>query len=254
MNSMDNQQINPETVNLLVPMAGAGSRFVQQGFTDPKPLIQVLGKPMVEWATDSFNFVGKLKSYRFIFVVLHEHIEKFQIDEKLKKHFGPNTIVITATGVLNGQSKSCLLAKPYINNEQKLFIYNCDTFMKSDVWDVIEKEDPDGVIPCFEATNPSYSYAKVDEQGNVTEVAEKQAISNLATIGMYYFKHGADYVKAAEAQIEKNLTYNNEFYVGPCYNEIIAEGKKVKVATVLEKWVIGTPEEMKNFEANYKNT
>lgn len=251
---MDKQSLNSQTVNLLIPMAGAGSRFVQQGFLDPKPLIQVLGKPMVEWATDSFNFLEKLENYRFIFVVLHEHIEKFKIDEILKQQFGKDTVVITATGVLNGQSKSCLLAKPYINNQQKLFIYNCDTYMKSDVWDIIEKQNPDGVIPCFEATNPSYSYAKVDQHGNVIEVAEKQAISNLATIGMYYFKHGADYVRAAEAQIEKNITYNNEFYVGPCYNEIIAVGKKIKVATVLEKWVIGTPEEMANFVSNYKES
>ncbi len=233
-------------------MAGMGSRFVQAGFIDPKPLIPVLGKTMVEWAMKSFNFLDKIQNYRLIFVVLHEHIEKYQIDVKLKALFGEQTIVIPATGVLNGQSKSCMLAKQYIDNDSKLFIYNCDTYMTSNIWDIIVKEDPDGVIPCFEATNPSYSYAKVDSGGNVVEVAEKQAISNLATIGMYYFKKGSDYVQAAETQFAGNKTYNNEFYVGPCYNELIVAGKHIKIASVLTRWIIGTPDELKNFEQNYK--
>ena len=246
------EDFNSDMVNILIPIAGAGSRFTKAGFTVPKPLIESHGKTMVEWALQSFNFLDKIKNYRLIFVVLEEHIKQYQLDEKLKKLFGPQTIVITQYGLMNGQTKSSLLAKEYINNNNKLFIYNCDTYATAPVWESIEKEDPDGLLVCFESTDPRYSFAKNDQYGYVSEVAEKVAISNLASTGMYYFKRGSDFVTAAEQLIARGEMYNNEFYVMPCYTELLKAGKKIKTVLTESLWVLGTPEELKNFEENYR--
>jgi capsule biosynthesis phosphatase len=245
-------QFNTKKVNILIPMAGAGSRFVKAGFSDPKPLIDVLGEPMITWAMKSFNFLEKINDYQLIFIILKEHAEKYHIDESLKAIFGTQIKVIVLDSITRGQAETCLMAKKYINNYNKLFIYNCDTYSTSNIWDMIEKENPDGIIPCFLATDRRYSYAKNDSYGYVCEIAEKKTISNLASTGMYYFKRGSDFVSTVETMIENNVTFNNEFYVAPCYNELLKSGKKVKTILIDENYVMGTPEELDSFVKNYK--
>ena len=110
----------------------------------------------------------------------------------------------------------------------------------------------DGGILTFNATHPKWSYAKVDETGFVSEVAEKKVISDQATVGVYYWKRGSDYVKYAEQMIEKNIRTNNEFYVCPVFNEAISDGKKIRVKTVEKMWGIGTPEDLNYFLDNHK--
>jgi capsule biosynthesis phosphatase len=237
-------------VNILIPMAGAGLRFKQKGFVDPKPLIKTKGKTLVEWAVRSFHFLNKIKTYRLIFIVLDEHVKKFRIDKQLKELFGNETVVITQFGLLSGQAKSSYLAKEYIDNFNKLFIFNCDTYSESAIWELIEKEDPDGILEVFESSEPRYSFVKLDEFGYVTQTAEKVTISNLASTGMYYFKRGTDFVRAAEALFMRQETQNNEFYIIPCYNEMLKSGKKIRAVKALKNYILGTPEELKAFEKN----
>ena len=111
----------------------------------------------------------------------------------------------------------------------------------------------DGNILTFRNTHPKYSYVKLNEDGNVTEVKEKQVISDIATVGIYYWAKGSDYVKYAEQMIAKNIRFNNEFYVAPVYNEAIQDGKKVTIFDV-ENWGIGTPEDLNYFLGNYKGS
>ncbi|MBI5003533.1 NTP transferase domain-containing protein [Candidatus Kaiserbacteria bacterium] len=241
-----------ERVNILIPMAGRGSRFAQAGFTDPKPLIPTHGATMVEWAMRSFDFLKQIKRYKLIFIILKEHDEKYKLSTELKRKFGQDTVVIAIDEVTRGQAETCLAATSHIDNYNQLFIYNCDTYSTSKIWDLIQEEKPDGVIPVFTATDPRYSYAKVDEYGYVQQTAEKRAISDQASTGMYYFKRGSDFVRAAEKMIATGEMHNGEFYVIPCYNELLKSGKNIRTIPVDDYWVLGTPEELETFNKNFK--
>lgn len=240
-----------EKVNFLIPMAGAGSRFFKAGYNIPKPLIDVFGEPMIKWAVKSFDFLDKIDNYQLIFVILEEHDNIYDLGNKLKNIFGDKAMVIKLNKITRGQAETCLAAKKQINNKNKLFIYNCDTYSTSAIWDLILAEDPDGILPCFKSDDPRYSFARINEVGDVVETAEKKAISNLATTGMYYFKHGHDFVNVVEKMISENNLYNNEFYVAPCYNELITIGKKIKTILVDKNFVMGTPEELNIFIKSY---
>jgi dTDP-glucose pyrophosphorylase len=250
---MANKSNSEAKVNILIPMAGRGSRFVQKGFAQPKPLIPTHGATMVEWAMRSFDFLDKLTSYQLIFIILKEHDETYNLSQELRKKFGAETAVVALDQVTRGQAETCLAAKPYINNSSQLFIYNCDTYSTSKIWEMIEKEHPDGIIPSFHATDPRYSYSKLDAQGFVEETAEKKPISELASTGMYYFKRGSDFVTAAENMIAAGGLQNGEFYVIPCYNELIKSGKKIRTIMVDQYWVLGTPEELEHFNKNFRD-
>ncbi len=108
-------------------------------------------------------------------------------------------------------------------------------------------DEVDGGITTFHSVHPKWSFAKVDDYGYVTEVAEKKPISDIATVGVYFWKHGSDYVKYAEQMIEKNVRVNNEFYVCPVFNEAILDGKKIKTFNVNKMMGIGTPEDLEAF-------
>jgi len=231
-------------LNVLVPMAGAGSRFAAAGYTFPKPLIEVNGKPMIQVVVENLNMDA-----HFIFIVQQEHYEKYNL-KYLLNLIAPGCDIVQVNGITEGAACSTLLAKDYINNDSPLIMANSDQYVE---WNSNEcmysfsADDIDGGILTFEATHPKWSYAKVGADGFVSEVAEKKVISNEATVGVYYWKKGSDYVKYAEQMIEKNIRVNNEFYVCPVFNEAIADGKKVKIKHVENMWGIGTPEDLDYF-------
>jgi capsule biosynthesis phosphatase len=253
--AIDTNHMDDEMVNILIPMAGHGSRFKKAGYTEPKPMIDVLGEPMIEWALKSFDFLDKLKKYRLIFIILGEHDVDGSLTAWLKKiRLGAETHVISLSQVTRGQAETCLAARAIIDNHNKLFIFNCDTYSTSDIWNIIIADDPDGILACFKATDPRYSFARLGEHGHVVETAEKKPISDYATNGMYYFKRGVDFIRAADRMINENLLHNNEFYVAPLYNELIKSGKKVRIATADKNHVMGTHEELEYFIKNYKKS
>ena len=236
-------------MNVLIPMAGAGKRFFDAGYVFPKPLIEVDNKPMIQWVIESLNLQAN-----YIFIIQKEHQEKYNIKSVLKI-LQPECKIIELDHLTEGAACTTLLAKKYINNSDPLIIANSDQYINwnsSKALYDFNSKNLDGAILTFEAIHPKWSYAKCNEEGFVTEVAEKKVISKNATVGVYYWKHGSDYVKSAEEMIEKNIRVNNEFYVCPVYNEFLAKNKKVKIHNVDKMWGLGTPEDLNNFIRSIK--
>jgi HAD superfamily hydrolase (TIGR01509 family) len=236
-------------MNVLIPMAGAGSRFQQAGYTFPKPLIDVRGKPMIQVVAENLNVEAT-----FVYVVQKEHREKYNLDTLLNL-ITPNCKIVEVDGVTEGAACTTLLAKEHIDTDAPLLMANSDQFVEWDSNEFMYKmveQNLDGGIVTFRATHPKWSFAKTDEYGFVTEVAEKNPISDIATVGIYYWKHGSDYVRFAEQMIQKNIRVNNEFYVCPVFNEAIGDGKKIKTFDVPAMWGLGTPEDLKYYLENYK--
>ena len=246
---MSSPQWTNDKLNVIIPMAGAGSRFEQAGYTFPKPLIDVEGKPMIQVVVENLNMVAN-----FIFIVQKSHRIKYNLDTLLNI-IAPNCKIIEVDGLTEGAACTALLAKDLINNDNPLFFANSDQFVS---WDSnefmykMQETDCDGGIVTFESIHPKWSFAKVNEFGLVTEVAEKNPISNMATVGFYYWKHGSDFVKYAEQMIEKNIRVNNEFYVCPVFNQAIEGGKSIRTFEVNKMWGLGTPEDLKYFIENHK--
>lgn len=235
-------------MNVLIPMAGAGSRFQQAGYTFPKPLIDVKGKPMIQVVAENLNIDAT-----FIYVVQKEHRTKYNLDTLLNL-ITPNCKIVEVDGITEGAACTTLLAKEHINMDEPLLMANSDQFVEWDsnefMYKMIE-QNVDGGIVTFRATHPKWSFAKIDEHGYVTEVAEKNPISDIATVGVYYWKRGSDYVKYAEQMINRNIRVNNEFYVCPVFNQAIEAGKRIKTFDVPKMWGLGTPEDLTFFLENY---
>tara|TARA_B100000427_G_scaffold325640_1_gene332827 strand:- start:454 stop:1842 length:1389 start_codon:yes stop_codon:yes gene_type:complete len=231
-------------MNVLIPMAGAGSRFERAGYTFPKPLIDVNGKPMIQLVTENLNIEA-----RHIYIVQKSHYEKYNLQQLLNL-ISPDCVIVQVDGVTEGAACTTLLAKEFINNDEPLVISNSDQVFE---WDSNEfmysmvADEVDGGILTFEATHPKWSFAKLGEDGFVTEVAEKNPISNIATAGVYYFRKGSDYVKYAEQMIERDIRTNNEFYVCPVYNQACEDNQKVKVFHIDRMWGLGTPEDLNHY-------
>lgn len=238
-----------EKLNVLIPMAGAGSRFEQAGYTFPKPLIEVKGKPMIQVVVDNLNLDAN-----YIYVVQKSHREKYNLDTLLNL-ITPGCKIIETIGITEGAACTALLAKEFIDNDNPLFFANSDQFVEWDSSDFMYKMQETGVdggIVTFNATHPKWSFAKIDENGFVTEIAEKNPISDIATVGYYFWKNGSDFVKYAEQMIKKNIRVNNEFYVCPVFNEAISSGKKITTFNAEKMWGLGTPEDLKYYLENYK--
>ncbi len=236
-------------MNVLIPMAGAGSRFEKAGYTFPKPLIDVRGKPMIQWVVDNLNVEAK-----YIFIVQKSHFEKYNLKDTLN-NFCPNNEIVQVEGITEGAACTTLLAKQYIDKDEPLIIANSDQFVEWNNEEFIytsTTSDLDGNILTFKSTHPKWSYAKLDQLGYVTEVAEKRPISDVATVGIYYWRRGSDYVKYAEQMIAKNIRVNNEFYVCPVFNEAIADGKRIRTFNIEKMWGLGTPEDLEHFLKNYE--
>ena len=251
--NMGKQQVTPawrdQNLNVLIPMAGAGSRFEQAGYTFPKPLIDVKGRPMIQVVTDNLNIKAN-----YIYVVQKEHRKKYNLDTLLNL-ITPGCKIVETEGVTEGAACTALLAKDYINNNDPLFFANSDQFVEWDSNEFLYKmneTEADGGMVTFKATHPKWSFAKLNDEGLVTEVAEKNPISDIATVGYYYWKNGSDFVKYAEQMINNNIRVNNEFYVCPVFNEAIKDNKKIRTYNIEKMWGLGTPEDLKYYIENYK--
>ena len=239
-----------EKLNILIPMAGAGSRFEQAGYTFPKPLIEVNGKPMIQVVVENLNIDAN-----YIYVVQKSHREKYNLDTMLNL-ITPGCKIVEVDVLTEGAACTALLSKEYIDNDSPLFFANSDQFVE---WDSnefmykMQESNCDGGIVTFKATHPKWSFVKIDDNGFVTEVAEKNPISDNATVGYYYWKHGSDFVKYAEQMVERNIRVNNEFYVCPVFNQAIEDCKKIRIFESSKMWGLGTPEDLKFYLENHRN-
>lgn len=237
-------------LNVVIPMAGNGSRFAEAGYSFPKPLIEVNGKPMIQTVVDNLNVEAN-----YTFIVQKEHYDKYAL-KYLLEMIAPSCSIIMVDSVTQGAACTVLLAKNIINNDNPLLLANSDQFVEwnsHDFYYSCENSKLDGCMLTFESVHPKWSFAKLDEDGFVSEVAEKKPISNIATVGIYYWSKGSDFVKYAEKMIEKNIRVNNEFYVCPVFNEAINDSKKIRTYNIQNMWGLGTPEDLKYFLENYNH-
>ena len=233
-----------KTLNVLIPMAGAGSRFSAAGFTFPKPLIEVDNKPMIQLVIESLGLKAN-----FIFIVQKKHQKKYNVSSILKI-LAPKCKIIYLDSMTEGAACTSLLAKKFINNSNPLIIANSDQFIEWNSCQIMYKfytKKIDGGILVFDSIHPKWSYAKINKSNYVCEVAEKKVISRNATVGVYYWRKGNDYIKYAEKMIKKNIRVNNEFYICPVYNEAIKDKKKIIIEDVKKMWGLGTPEDLDFF-------
>lgn len=253
-------------LNIVIPMAGKGSRFVKAGYKVPKPFIDVNGAPMIQRVVENLT---PYEPYRFIFLARRDH------EEYIKAHMSFATNVIYVDEVTEGAACTVLLARNIINSYEPLVIANSDQLVLWNdearicrVWDsatggnIFWRESNciqdmindarakrlDASIATFNANHPKWSYARVDSNGLVVEVAEKKVISNHATVGVYYYAEGRKFVQGAERMISKNIRVNNEFYVAPVFNELIDARMKVGIHPILKMQGLGTPEDLEDFE------
>ncbi len=238
-------------LNVVIPMAGLGSRFEKAGYTFPKPLIDVNGKPMIQLIVENLGF--NVDTTTYIYIVQRSHYEKYNLHHLLNLITNGCKIILV-DGVTEGAACSVLLAKEFINNDENLIMANSDQYIE---WNHNEfmycMDDPqiDAGIVTFKNSHPKWSYAKLNDNGFVCEVAEKKVISDCATVGIYYWKKGSDFVKYSEQMINKNIRVNNEFYVCPVFNEAIDDNKKIKIWECKKMWGIGTPEDLDYYLNNF---
>jgi NDP-sugar pyrophosphorylase family protein len=228
-------------------MAGRGSRFKEAGYSVPKPLIPIGDKTMIELVV---NNLRPECEHRFIFMCLKEHIEAYELKEKLA-NIAPGCVSVSVDKVTEGAACTVLLAKEYINNNDALMLANSDQYVDIDINAYLKAMTHDGLIMTMTAYDKKWSFIRYDKDGFVTEVKEKEPISDEATVGIYNFAKGEDFIRAAERMIKKDIRVNNEFYVAPVYNELIEEGKRIAYYNIgrLGSGMhgLGTPEDLKEF-------
>jgi dTDP-glucose pyrophosphorylase len=235
-------------VNILIPMSGRGSRFENSGnYTFPKPLIEVNNKPMIQVVVDNLNITGN-----YIFLVLSEHYEKYALKYLLPLICGKNSCkIVIVDKVTEGAACSALLASKLIDNEEELIIANSDQYIdwaEEHFLNFVRNRNADGAILTFTATHPKWSFVKINEDtGLINEVAEKKPISQNASVGIYYWKNGSDFINSAKEMIKQNIRVNNEFYIAPTYNILINSNKKIYNYPVAEMHGLGTPEDLNRF-------
>lgn len=233
--------------NLLVPLAGRGQRFVDEGFVVPKYMITAHDRHLIDWALSSI----KTDECNLIFCLRQDHISNFGVDEIFRKKFGNDIKIVVIDKITDGSVSTCLLAKEHINNDLPLYIYTVDVHFKPIF--VPSEMKGGGSILTFKSNNPAYSYVKTDSNGEALLTAEKEVVSNNACVGVYGFKTGKLFVQYAENMITRNLRTRNEFYITPLYNLMIADGFKITIEEVTDMFIMGTPEEYKFFTTRVLN-
>ena len=233
-------------MNIVIPMAGRGSRFAKAGYDMPKPLIDIYGHPMVEYVIRN---VTPREAHRFIFICQEEHLEKYGLAERLEV-IAPGCVIIPINYITEGAACTVLLAKEYIDNDDALMIANSDQYVDIDINEYNRAMgENDGLIMTMHQEDTKWSYIQYNKSGLVTLVREKEVISDQATVGIYNYRHGKDFVRYAKEMIRKDLRVNGEFYTAPVYNEFIEDGKQIVYYDIGSEHMygIGVPEDLEAF-------
>ncbi len=240
-------------INIVIPMAGRGSRFEREGYQDPKPLIEVEGKRMIELV---INNLRPDRPHKFIFICQESHIKKYDLDSKLYS-WAPGCEVVSIEGVTEGAACTALCAKSFIDDDSQLMIANSDQWVDIDIDEYLscmDDESIDGLIMTMKASDNKWSYVKLGDNGMVTEVVEKVVVSDEATVGIYNFRRGMDFVRHAEKMIENNERSNGEFYVAPVYSYMYSrQGSKIAIYNIgsegLGMYGLGIPSDLNLFKS-----
>jgi len=237
-------------LNIVIPMAGRGSRFVDAGYTDPKPLINVNGRHMIEVV---INNLKPNCEHRFIFICQEQHAIEYDLENVFSKCCN-NFEIIRISGITEGAAITVLKGRDYFDNKDPLMIANSDQWIDVDINDYLQDMNDrslDGSMLTMKADDDKWSYAKVDKVGMVSEVVEKVVISDEATVGIYNFKQGSDFCKFADFMVEKDIRSNGEFYVAPVYTFMADKGCRVGIYNVGEEangmYGLGIPSDLELF-------
>ena len=237
-------------LNIVIPMAGLGSRFARDGYTLPKPLIPVHGMPMIRLVIGN---IRPTRPHRFIFICQQSHDREYALADQLAS-WAPGCALVWLDHLTEGAACTVLAARDLIDDHQPLMIANSDQFVDTRIdgfLAVQDREMLDGLIMTMPSSDPKWSYAALGRDGLVTRVVEKQAISPHATVGIYNFAHGCDFIRAADRMIARNARSGGEFYVAPAYNELVSEGARIGVHNVgCAMYGLGIPADLNLFLAN----
>ena len=228
--------------NLLLPIAGNGQRFIDAGYSVPKPLIEINGKTILDRSLESV----KIDNCNLIFIIREDHCKEHNLNLVLRSKYKDCKIVIIP-GLTDGALSTCLLAKEHIDNDEPLIIFTPDCYFEPQIDPEKIDEELDGMVCVFESDSPAHSYVLLDKQ-YVSDIAEKEVISNLAIGGLYYWKKGSNFVKYGSEMIERNERVKGEFYIAPVFNKFIEKGRHVGIDRNTRHDIMGTPEDLEKLK------
>ena len=236
---------------LIIPMAGRGSRYADVGYTKPKPLIEINGKPMLYHAYQS---VKNVPFEKVIFIALKEHELTYGVSKIIKEQIVTDFELILLDDVTEGQLCTVLTASHFFKENQAILIAASDSLIESNIAEEVKTSQADGIISVINLPGEQWSFAKTDENGKVIEVAEKTRISEYASTGIYYFNDAIRFEQQAKRLIQQRETTKGEYYIMPLYNKYIAEGAQIELSHAKSMWDMGTPEAKQKFESYLNET
>jgi UDP-N-acetylglucosamine diphosphorylase / glucose-1-phosphate thymidylyltransferase / UDP-N-acetylgalactosamine diphosphorylase / glucosamine-1-phosphate N-acetyltransferase / galactosamine-1-phosphate N-acetyltransferase len=241
-----------EQMIVVVPMAGRGSRYSSEGYTIPKPLVEIAGKPML-W--HAFQSLCNVNYSKLIFIALKEHQRQYDLEKLLRQQITDSFELVLLDDVTEGQLCTVLCAERYFQPGEGLLIAASDTYVVSNIGHEIDREkmNCDGIISVADLPGDHWSFARADEQGFVTQVAEKVRISDHASTGLYYFSDSQTFAREAKAMVQSQERTKGEFYVMPLYNKYIDKGRRIRLSLAGEMWDLGTPDAKRSFEQHLKS-
>lgn len=234
-------------------MAGDGSRFAKVGYKDPKPMIDVFGKPMISWVVENMEIDAN-----YIFIVKKEHEERYNL-RKILKSIVPDCNIVEVEKTTEGAACTVLLSENFIDNDNPLLMANSDQWLEWDceqfLIDFLIRDLSHSVrISTFASDGSAkWSYAALNEGGYVTDVKEKEPISDYGSTGVYLWRRGSDFVKYAKQMISNNRRTRGEFYVAPVIKEAIDDGHLVSVDNCKRFWSLGVPDDLDYFHEHFDN-
>ena len=239
-------------MNIVITMAGFGTRFKQAGYTMPKYQIEAHGKTLFEWSMLSLDGYRQ-DGNRYIFIVRREDNAVEFISQQCNKLEFPDFFILELNNPTDGQATTTMLAKSYWVQDAPLMIYNIDTFVEPGEMTLADIRG-DGFIPCFHADGDHWSFVELGAGGKAVQVSEKRRISDNCTLGAYYFKSCTLYDELYTEYYKDKLNIEKgEKYVAPLYNALIKRGGNIYISIIdsAKVHVLGTPEELNRFKERY---
>jgi len=218
-------------INILIPLAGSNQFFSEAEYPYPKPLVEIHGKTMIEHVIDNFASIKKEK--QFIFIVNSDDCKKYHLDNVLNLLTDHACKIVKIDNETKGAACSAMMAIEYINNDTPLIIANADQIIDEDLGEIVTSFDKvDAGVISFESVHPRWSYARLDEDGFIVEMAEKRPLSKHAIAGFYYYKKGQDFIESAMNMIKKDASVNDLYFIAPTLNEMVLQHKKLIVKSI----------------------
>lgn len=241
-------------MKLIIPMAGAGSRFAEQGYTKPKPLIDVSGSPMFVKATDNIviSLCRRIDLESIIFVIDAEMDRKYELYAAIRYYY-PKAKIVALYERTQGAACTVKAASAYLYPTDPVIVANCDQLIEVDSTqpytfkDMTDQYDSGMAVFHCPERDPKWSYTQTTDSGMVTRVAEKDPISDLATVGIYYWKTAQMMLNSIDAMMINDDRVNNEFYLCPAFNYTIAAGHSCGTFMVDQMHGLGTPDDLKKW-------